>query len=244
MTVIQIVLGLTLLGIILYVRKFFIQKKKEKIGKLGEHKVDRKLRLWLSWGGAKIYEDVSFVSASGGTTQIDHIVLSRKGIICIETKNLSGKLKGNLCDKNWTHWNNRGDKCQIYNSIYQNHAHVKHLANVLKVGMNDIDGFVTNVGGAKLKGNINPMIGKAAIESGTDFILKLFFRSNSKFTKEEVNIFKDLLDEKIKEADEDIQRIHKKYVQKIKGDTGLNFVLKYLYFCYHIIFYLHNILLV
>lgn len=175
------------------------------------------------------------MTVSGGTTQIDHVVLSRKGIFCIETKNLNGDLKGNVDDKNWLHWNKRGDKNIIYNPIFQNHAHIKHLARVLKLETSQVEGFVTNVGDAKLKGNMNPMFGRAAIEKGTGFILKLFFRSSSKFSKEEVNQFKELLDEKIKDVDLNIESKHKDYVRKIKGDTSLSFLLNYLYFCIFVI---------
>ncbi|EPF6483029.1 nuclease-related domain-containing protein [Acinetobacter baumannii] len=235
MEIYHLLTGLTLIGIFLYIRKYLVQKKKDKLGRQGELKVDRKLRFWLGWGGAKVYDGVTFMTVSGGTTQIDHIVLSRKGIFCIETKNLNGELKGDVDDKNWLHWNKRGDKNIIYNPIFQNHAHIKHLARVLKVDSSQVEGFVTNVGDAKLKGNINPMFGKAAIEKGTGFILKLFFRSNGKFTKDDVNVFKELLDEKIKDVDENIDGKHKDYVRKIKGDSTLDFVLNYLYFCIFVV---------
>lgn len=235
MQIYHLIFGLTLLGIFLYIRSYFVQKKKNKAGRQGEIIVDRKLRFWLGWSGAKVYDDVTFMTVSGGTTQIDHVVLSRKGIFCIETKNLNGDLKGNVDDKNWLHWNKRGDKNIIYNPIFQNHAHIKHLARVLKLETSQVEGFVTNVGDAKLKGNMNPMFGRAAIEKGTGFILKLFFRSSSKFSKEEVNQFKELLDEKIKDVDLNIESKHKDYVRKIKGDTSLSFLLNYLYFCIFVI---------
>ena len=38
------------------------------------------------------------ITVAGCTTQIDHVVLSRKGIFCIETKNLNGELKGDVED--------------------------------------------------------------------------------------------------------------------------------------------------
>ena len=235
MEIYHLITGLTLMGVFLYGKRYFVQKKKNKLGRLGEIKVDRRLRFWLGGSGAKVYDDVTFMTVSGGTTQIDHIVLSRKGIFCIETKNLNGELKGNVDDKNWLHWNKRGDKNIIYNPIFQNHAHIKHLSKVLKVDTSQVEGFVTNVGDAKLKGNINPMFGKAAIEKGTGFILKLFFRSNGKFTKDEVINFKELLDKKINDVDDDIDGKHKDYVRKIKGNTPLNFVLNYLYFCIFVI---------
>ena len=201
MDIFILLIGLTVFGVFLYLKNHFIQKKKKDFGRQGELIVDRKLRFWLGWSGAKVYDDV--------TTQIDHIVLSRKGIFCIETKNLNGELKGNVQDQNWTHINRKGKKNIIYNPIFQNHSHIKHLSKVLNLNIRDIDGFVTNVGDAKLKGDISPLIGRAAIEKGTWFIVKLWFR---------------------KEVEEGIDGKHIDYVRKMKGNSPLNFILNYLYF--------------
>lgn len=223
-------IGLALLGIILCIKNYFDQKRKKEFGRQGEIIVDRKLRFWLGWGGAKIYDDVTFMTVSGNTTQIDHIVISKKGIYCIETKNLNGVLKGNVDEKNWIHINRKGNKNTIYNPIFQNQSHINHLAKVLKVDPSSIEGFVTNVGDAKLKGNIKPLFGKAAIEKGTWFIFSLWLRSNTDYTKDEVLGFVEKLEEKIKQADENMRENHVDYVRKMKGDHSGSFVLRYLYF--------------
>lgn len=230
MDVLLLLLGLVVLGLFLYIRNHFILKKKKEFGRQGEIIVDRKLRFWLGWGGARVYDDVTFMTASGNSTQIDHVVICRKGIFCFETKNLNGVLKGNVADQNWTHINRKGKKNIIYNPIFQNNSHIKHLSKVLKVNVSDIDGFVTNVGDAKLKGDINPLIGKAAIEKGTWFIVKLWLRSSSKFSKEDVKQYANLLDVRVKEVDDNFEGKHVKYVRKMKGNSTLNSVLNYLYF--------------
>jgi hypothetical protein len=225
-----LLIGLTVLGCFIFLKNHFVQKKKKDFGRQGELIVDRKLRFWLGWSGAKVYDDVTFMTLSGNSTQIDHIVISRKGIFCIETKNLNGLLKGNVQDQNWTHINGKGKKNIIYNPIFQNHSHIKHLSKVLNLSNSDIDGFVTNVGDAKLKGDISPLIGKAAIEKGTSFIVKLWFRSNGKYSKDEVKHYVNLLDEKIKEVEVGIDGKHIDYVRKMKGNSPLNLLLNYLYF--------------
>lgn len=230
MEVYHLLFGLALLGVILYIRKYLVQKRKDKIGRQGERIVSRKLRFWFGWSGSKVYDNVTFMTVSGGTTQIDHVVLSRKGIFCIETKNLSGELKGDVEDKSWLHYNKVGKKNIVYNPLMQNEAHINHLAKVLEVDPSLIDGYVTNVGDAKLKGNINPIFGKTAIEKGTGFIVKLAFRSSGKFSKDELKSFKEVLDEKIKDVDRNIDSKHKDYVRKIKGDSSLDFIESYLYF--------------
>ena len=68
-------------------------------GKIGENKVSRALCANLD----KEYcflNDVIIPDNIGGTTQIDHIVLSPYGIFVIETKNLKGWIFGTLIRKN------------------------------------------------------------------------------------------------------------------------------------------------
>lgn len=228
--------GLALLGIFLFIRKYLLQKRKDKSGRQGELVVDRKLRFWLGWGNAKVYDNVTFITVSGGTTQIDHVVISRKGIFCIETKNLNGELKGDLNDKSWQHYNRVGHKNFIYNPLMQNDAHIRHLANVLKVDTSSIEGFVTNVGDAKLKGGINPLFGKQPIENGTGFIVKLALRNNRKFSKSEVGKFKELLDKKIRDVNFNIDSQHKKNVRRAKGVSNLDFFANYLSFMVIVLF--------
>lgn len=67
-----------------------------------------------------------------GTTQIDHIVLSRFGIFVIETKNYSGKLYGKEFSEHWTQINGRS-KVSIYNPLRQNYHHTKVLEDLLEL---------------------------------------------------------------------------------------------------------------
>ena len=61
-----------------------------------------------------------------GTTEIDHILVSTKGIFIIETKNYSGWIFGNENSKQWTQVIYRV-KHKFQNPIYQNYKHVKAL---------------------------------------------------------------------------------------------------------------------
>ncbi|MEO3684589.1 nuclease-related domain-containing protein [Shewanella vesiculosa] len=58
-----------------------------------------------------------------GTTQIDHIVVSKFGVFIIETKNLKGWVFGSANQKLWT------QKIFKYSSTFQNpiHQNYKHL---------------------------------------------------------------------------------------------------------------------
>ena len=48
-----------------------------------------------------IVNDVIFGLPDGSTHQIDHVVIYRTGIFCIETKNIDGLIVGHPNAKNW-----------------------------------------------------------------------------------------------------------------------------------------------
>ena len=68
-------------------------------GKIGEIKVQRKLS-YLS-PEYKVLNNV-VLSTSRGTTQIDHLVVSKYGIFVVETKNYRGDIYGDDNRKEWT----------------------------------------------------------------------------------------------------------------------------------------------
>ncbi|WP_174732184.1 nuclease-related domain-containing protein [Mesobacillus harenae] len=73
-----------------------------------------------------ILNDLYLPKENGETTQIDHIVLSSKGLFVIETKNYNGVITGAEQKEFWKQTNqNRND--QIYNPIWENAGHIKAL---------------------------------------------------------------------------------------------------------------------
>lgn len=65
-----------------------------------------------------------------GTTQIDHVVVSRFGIFVIETKYCNGWIFGNGRQKKWTQ-SIYGRNTQFPNPLHQNHLHVLALQKFL-----------------------------------------------------------------------------------------------------------------
>ena len=63
-------------------------------------------------------------------TEIDHIVVSSRGIFCIETKSHKGKVKGSGNDANWVQFLG-GKSYQFANPIRQNRTHIKAIEAVL-----------------------------------------------------------------------------------------------------------------
>lgn len=72
------------------------------------------------------------IPSNGNTThtQIDHVVVSRYGIFCIETKSHKGWVFGSDKQKNWTQVLYK-DHYQFYSPVKQNYAHVQALKSLL-----------------------------------------------------------------------------------------------------------------
>ena len=78
------------------------------------------------------FHDV-IIQTENGTTQIDHVLLSKYGIFVIETKNYDGWILGGEKQKNWTQIM-FGKKNSFQNPLYQNYKHTKALSECLQVG--------------------------------------------------------------------------------------------------------------
>jgi restriction system protein len=77
------------------------------------------------------YNDV-ILKTSNGTTQIDHIILSKYGLFVIETKNYQGWIFGGASQKEWTQ-SIFGNKNRFQNPLHQNYKHTKALAEHLEI---------------------------------------------------------------------------------------------------------------
>lgn len=86
-----------------------------------------------------------------GTTQIDHIVVSKYGIFVIETKMMRGWIYGNQYDKEWTQKFPRSSY-KFQNPLRQNYAHTKALETILPdVETKTIHSVISMCGEHKIK---------------------------------------------------------------------------------------------
>ena len=107
------------------------------IGRKGENKIARKLAWSNTFGKPGItLNNVYIPRRDGGSSEIDLLYITRKGIIVVESKNYSGFIFGNENNKNWTvtlyagkDWIGRKqiEKHQFYNPIWQNRTHINSL---------------------------------------------------------------------------------------------------------------------
>jgi hypothetical protein len=87
--------------------------------------------MWLSLD-EEVYRRIDnlIVPSRGGTTQIDHILVSVYGIFVIETKNMKGWIFGSAENDRWTQVL-FGRKRQFQNPLKQNYRHTRSLAEYL-----------------------------------------------------------------------------------------------------------------
>jgi restriction system protein len=86
-----------------------------------------------------------------GTTQIDHILVSTKGVFVIETKQYSGWIFGDEKSKQWTQVLYRV-KSKFQNPIHQNFKHVKTIQEQLNfLPKEQVHSVVVFVGDAEFK---------------------------------------------------------------------------------------------
>lgn len=89
-----------------------------------------------------------------GTTQIDHILVSRFGVFVIETKHYSGWLFANAKHATWTQILFR-KKFKFQNPIFQNMRHIEAVRTILDfLPLNAVKSLVVFTGDAKFRTEI------------------------------------------------------------------------------------------
>lgn len=120
-----------ILGVLL-VLCLWLRTKHAK-GVLGEFAGKLAVKQWLPESGYELFSDV-MLQDKRGTTQIDHVVVSRFGIFVIEAKGISGKLYASSETKyrTWKVYRN-GRGYTFQNPYLQNYRHRCVLSEVLDV---------------------------------------------------------------------------------------------------------------
>jgi ribosomal protein L37AE/L43A len=118
-------------------------------GLFGEFKVNISSKLFLD---KQIYQLIKNVTlpTEDGSTQIDHIIVSKFGIFVIETKNLKGWIFGSENQKQWTQQIFK-QKHSFQNPLHQNYKHVKTLEKLLDINSDKFHSLIVFVGDSKFK---------------------------------------------------------------------------------------------
>lgn len=142
-----------------------------------------------------------------GTTQIDHVFVSRFGIFVLETKNLNGWIFGT---ENQSHWTQKIYKqsFKIQNPLRQNFKHVKAVEAALGVPADNIHSVVTFVGSSTFKTEMPRNVTK-----GVRFVSHIRSFRTPVFTESEVDALVERLRAKRLKPG---SRAHREQVKRIK----------------------------
>ena len=118
-------------------------------GFIGEVIINIASTLFLDKNKYHLIKNVT-LPTEDGTTQIDHIIVSKYGIFVVETKNMKGWIFGNERQKMWTQTIFK-HKTKFQNPLHQNYKHVKTLESALNIESEKIFSVIVFVGDATFK---------------------------------------------------------------------------------------------
>ncbi len=170
-----------------------------------------KVTAWLHLS-SKTYYSIHNVTllTPDGTTQIDHIFISRFGIFVVETKNMKGWIFGEEHKKQWTQkFVNKSFAFQ--NPLRQNYKHVKTLETLLPVRPKVIHSVVVFVGDSTFKSPLpaNVTHGKDYIKYITSFQKKVL--SNAQVHKARTTIQSNRLAPSRKTDRQHVRQLKKRF---------------------------------
>jgi hypothetical protein len=109
----------------------------------GEQEVAETLSRDLDYKKYFLFNNLFIPSQNNGSTQIDHIVVSRYGIFVIESKDYNGWIFGSSDDAKWTQTLAAGKVKSVFqNPIHQNYAHVMGLKALMPFAAHALMGLV------------------------------------------------------------------------------------------------------
>ena len=118
-------------------------------GVLGEFIVNIAAKMFLNSNEYHLIKNVT-LPTEDGTTQIDHIIISKYGVFIIETKNMKGWIFGSPKQKTWTQKIYKHSR-KFHNPLLQNYKHVKTIESLLGLDDQQIHSVVVFVGDSTFK---------------------------------------------------------------------------------------------
>ncbi|MFQ2070038.1 NERD domain-containing protein [Aeromonas veronii] len=118
-------------------------------GMVGEAFINLGIRLFLDQREHHLLKDVTLPTPQG-TTQIDHVIISRFGLFVIETKNIKGWIFGNPAHKSWTQQLYRR-RHTFQNPLRQNYLHLMTLKSLLGLADHQLHSIIYFIGDCTFK---------------------------------------------------------------------------------------------
>lgn len=163
-----------------------------------------------------ILENLYLPTYNGKTTEIDLIMIHKKGIFVFESKNYGGWIFGSEEQKYWTQCFPNKEKYRFYNPIMQNRTHINALSRITKIDKTKFFSFIIFSKRCELK-KIPENCKEYEIMKRNDLIYKLKFIVKSKerediFSNEQIDNIKEIL-EPFTNVSKDIKKKHIENIQ-------------------------------
>lgn len=123
------VCGLMLAAVLAWAVAAWRRGKVIRSGKRGERIVAKELAK-LKMKDFIIINDLLLPSSNGRTSQIDHVVISTRGIFVVETKNHAGRISGGEHAQYWQQHLSSQSRT-LYNPLLQNRSHLRAIRRLL-----------------------------------------------------------------------------------------------------------------
>ena len=193
--------------------KEYSKDMKEK-GEYTEWLIEKQILEVLNGEYYKVLHNVYLPKSSNEeeTTEVDVILICKKGIYVIEAKNYSGKIYGKFNSVYWTEYF-RKSKYKFYNPIKQNRIHINALKKLIKED-NIFSSYIVFGKDADLRKIPYSSEGIKILDCTCleDTLKKDLDSKNKIFNTEKVNLIYDYLNE-FSNASQDVKD---KHVEKIK----------------------------
>jgi restriction system protein len=177
-------------------------------GVLGEWQVNLLIKFFLDKNDYHLIKNVT-LPTDNGTTQIDHIIVSKYGIFVIETKNMKGWIFGSANQKQWTQQIYKF-KSKFQNPLHQNYKHLKTLETCLKTKSDSIFSVIIFIGDSTFKTKMPENVRFA--RGGIEYIKS---KSDIVFNGQEVATIIEQVESGRLERSFKTDRQHVKHVRKI-----------------------------
>lgn len=191
------------------------KKRRNALGRDGENEVTKAISN-LSGRKFFILNDI-LLKHNEKTSQIDHIVISKKGIFVIETKNYSGTIIASKDKKYWLQVL-KGNEHSFFNPLFQNEGHIRMIKNLLKHNIsNDVNIYSAVVFTERsIVKNIDVLDNVMYVSDLSKYIKHKKCSRNDIISKNDMIYLKELIN-KNNITDKRIRNEHIRYVKKIAG---------------------------
>jgi len=118
-------------------------------GILGEFTINLSAKLFLDKDQYHLIKNVT-LPTEDGSTQIDHIIVSKFGVFVVETKNMKGWIFGSPNQKTWTQKIYKHTS-KFQNPLHQNYKHTKTLESLLGLTDQQVHSVIVFIGDSTFK---------------------------------------------------------------------------------------------